>query len=84
MWGRRPRRVRIEALHLLELVERVRPEILLVYDAVVTDDERVHSRYVILGRRSDHCEAADHDSFTTKFHSGQRRNRSLPLQDFEE
>src|SRR6185436_13768708 len=50
----------------------------------MTDNKGPHSGYVILSRRSNQGEAADHGTLHHKVHLAQRRRRALPLQDFEE
>src|SRR5438270_10793212 len=80
---RSPRLVRVEKLHLLEFVECLRPEVLFVNDAVLTDDEAPDTRYVIFGRRRDQGEAANHDVLHDKIHRAERRPGTLSLQDLE-
>src|SRR5215813_713745 len=55
-----PARVRVEELHPLRQRRRVRPEVLLIDDAVVIDDESHHAGGAVLRGEGDHAEAADH------------------------
>lgn len=47
-----PRAIRVEALHLPEFVEASWPEILLINDALMADNERFQGGLAILGGRS--------------------------------
>src|SRR5467141_1989713 len=54
-----PRAVRIELLHRPGAGRSVRPQVLLVHDAVLIDDERLHPGHTVLSRVRDQREAAD-------------------------
>src|SRR5256886_4289807 len=58
--GLRPAGVRVERLHGQAEGARVRPEVLLVHDAVVVDDETHHAGDAVLRGEGDQCEARDH------------------------
>ena len=45
-----PGLIGVEAVHALESLKRVRPQILLVNDSIGANDERLHSGDPILGR----------------------------------
>src|SRR5215472_9795848 len=81
---RSPRFVRVEKLHLLELIEGSRSKVLLVHNAVVADDETSHPRLSVFCGGSDQGKAADHYSLHHKVYLAERRSRALSLQDFEE
>src|SRR6476661_703634 len=81
-WG--PGLVRVEALHLLKLIESLETEIILVDDAVVADYERLHAGHAVLGRGGDQGETPDHHTFHYEIHFAERSGGSLSLQNFEE
>src|SRR5688572_25930456 len=81
---RAPGPVRVEPLHLRELVERRRAEIFLVDHAVVTDDEGLEAGDAIRGRRGHQREAPDHHLVHHEVQLAERCRRSLPLQNLEE
>ena len=49
-------------------LERLRPEVLLVDDAVVADDEGLHAGHLVVRRRRDEREAADHRALHDEVH----------------
>src|SRR3954453_6819703 len=68
VWNRRPGLVRVEQLHLAEFIESAGPEILLVHDAVVTDNECLHSRHSVFRGRRYQRKASDHHALHHKIH----------------
>ena len=83
-WHRGPGFVRIESLHVLELIESLRPEIFLVDNAVVADDEGPHTGDCILRRRSHEGKAPDHYSFNYEIQFAEWSCRALPFENLEE
>src|SRR5271167_733307 len=81
--NRGPGLIRIEEFHLLEFVERPGPEVLLIDNAIVADDEGLYSGDTILGRRGDQGEAPDHHAFDHIVEPAQRSIRTLPLENLE-
>src|SRR5256885_10547318 len=68
-----PRRIRIEAFHLHKFVEGSLPEVLLVDNAIVADDEALHPGHPVLSWRSHQGKAPDHHAFHHKAHSAKGR-----------
>src|SRR6516162_1953500 len=64
----RPGLVRIEALHLLELLKGVRPKVLLIDHAAVTDYERLDAAAVVLRGSRHQRKASDHHAFDDEVH----------------
>src|ERR1700752_1122275 len=81
---RRPGGIGVVLVHLLELLERRIAEILLVHDAVVAHEERLHPGHEILRRRRNQGEAADHRAVHHEVHRSHGCVRPLLLQDLEE
>src|SRR5215471_3875702 len=79
-----PGAVRVEKLHRAEAVERLRPEVLLVDDAVVAHEEALDSSHAVVRRRGDQREAPDHQTADDVVHAAERRRGPLPLEDLEE
>src|SRR5579863_3657924 len=81
---RGPGVVGIEQLHLAEFIEGFDSEILLVDDAVLTDNEGLHAGDTIFSGRRNQGEAPDHYAFNHEVHLTKRRRRALALQNLEE
>src|SRR5580704_3143338 len=82
--NRSPGLVWIEELHLLEHVQAVGPEVLLVDNAVIADDESLNSGDAVLSRRGNQRKAPDHHAFDHIVQTAQRCIRTLPLENLEE
>src|SRR5205085_889475 len=54
--------VRIERIHCLERLQRVRSEIFLIYDPVWTNHERFNASDTMLSRGGNECESTNHRS----------------------
>src|SRR6516165_2675210 len=80
---RRPGLVRIEALHLLELLKGVRPKVLLIDHAAVTDYERLDAAAAVFRGSRHERKASDHHAFDDEVHGTVRGGGSLPFQDLE-
>src|SRR6516164_9007036 len=80
---RRPGLVRIEALHLLELLQGARPEVLLIDPAAVTDDERLDAAAAVFRGSRYQGKASDHHAFDDEVHGTVRGGGSLALQNLE-
>src|SRR5215467_2997116 len=61
-----PGHVRVETFHRLECLEGASPEVLLIDDSVVADNEGAHTGYAILGGCRNQGKAADHRSIHDK------------------
>src|SRR5215469_16009070 len=81
---RGPGLVRVEAIHLLELLQRVRAQVLLVDHTGVTHHERLETGLTVLGRGSDERKASEHDAFHDVVHGAKRSRGPLTLQYLEE
>src|SRR5215472_7707050 len=80
---RRPGLVRIEALHLLELLKGVRPKVLLIDHAAVTYYERLDATAAVFRGSRHQRKASDHHAFDDEVHGTVRGGGSLPFQDLE-
>ena len=66
------------------MLEGVRPEILFVDNAVVTDHEGFYSGNAVLGGRGDESEAPDHDALDYVIELSKGCGGTLSFEDFEE
>src|SRR6516164_7679038 len=80
---RRPGLVRIEALHLLELLKGAGPEVFLIDHAAVTHYESLDAGAAVPRGSRHQPKAADHHAFDDEIHGTVRGGRSLPFQDLE-
>src|SRR5271170_2815614 len=83
-WHRSPGFVRVESLHVPKRIGSLQPEIFLVDNAVVADDEGPYTGDFILRRRSHQSKATDHYSFHDKIQFAERGCRALTLENLEE
>src|SRR6516165_29207 len=81
--GHFPGFVGIVAVHALEDLERVRPQIFLINDAAGTNDKGLHAGDAILRGRRSQSKSTDHGSLDYKVHLSQWRLGSLPFQNLE-
>ena len=75
--GRLPGLVRIIKLHALEDFQGIRAQILLVDDAIVTDNKRFHSGDTVLCRSGRKGKPSDHGTLDNKIHLAERGGRTL-------
>src|SRR5437870_12860225 len=83
IFGRFPSLIWIVAIHLFKGLQRLRSEVLLIDDAVRTDNESFYSRNSMLSRRCRQGEPADHGAFHDEVHLAHWGSRLLSLQHFE-
>src|SRR5205807_1300484 len=81
--NRAPGLIGIEALHALKRLQRIGPEVLLVNDSVLANDERLHTCDPVFCRRSRERKPTDHGTLYEKIHLSHRRGGTLPLQNLE-
>src|SRR5215471_9968157 len=74
-----PSFIGVEAIQGCKLLQCIRAEIFLIYDAGGTNDKCLHARDPILGRRRGQGESANHYAVDDKVHFSKRRSRTLPL-----
>src|SRR6516225_5817701 len=80
---RRPGLVRIEALHLLELLKGVRAKVFLIDHAAVTYYERLDAAAAVFHWRGNERKASDHYALDDEVHGTLRCSWSLPFQNLE-
>src|SRR6516225_5488887 len=81
--GHFPGFVGIVAVHGLEDLQRVWPQIFLIDDTAGTNDKGLHAGDAILRGRRSQCKPANHCSFDDKVHLSKGRVGSLPFQNLE-
>src|SRR4051812_13818638 len=82
-WHPGPALFLVEALHPVELFERLWPEVFLVHDASVAHDEALHARQLVACGCGDQREPADHRTLNHEVELSEWRRCALPLQDLE-
>src|ERR1700746_1445174 len=81
---RSPGLVGVEAVHLGELIESLRPKVFFVNNAVLADNEGLNTGYGVLGRTGNQSKTSDHYTVHQKVHLPKWRVRALPFEHFEE
>src|SRR5437763_3785473 len=81
--GRFPSLIRIVAIHLFKGLQRLRSEVLLIYNSVRTDNEGLHSRNSMLSGSCRQGEPADHGAFHDEIHLAHGSSWSLSFQHLE-
>src|SRR5580692_6752064 len=71
--------VRVEALHFRELIEGSWAEIIFVNNAVLADDECLHTGHIVFSRCGYQRETPDHHTFHYEIHFAERSSGSLSL-----
>src|SRR6266850_2036493 len=78
-----PSLVRIVSIYILGDVGGGRPQILFIDNAVIADQEALHTCDMIVGRKSQQCEAPDHSPINHIVELPKASCRTLPLEYLE-
>src|SRR5215475_6364996 len=78
-----PGLVGVEAVHLGEFIECLRPKVFFINNAILADDEGLNTGYGVLGGTGNQSKASDHYIFHHKVHLPKWRVRALPFEHFE-